>query len=239
MDNLKIELPSLPYAMEEAMNRLRVNIKFCGENTRKILITSTLPDEGKSFVSTHLWRLLAEAGFKTVLLDVDLRKSVIREKFNISTKEEIYGVGHYLSGQAELQDCIHHDVIENGDMMPCTSNLQNPSSLFEDVKFRDLLDQLAQEYRYVIIDSPPLHNVSDGAQIASLCDGAILVVRSGYARKKFIAQSFKQLELSGCRILGSVLNFVEEGERRYGYYGKYGKYYGKYYGSYYGDTCSK
>lgn len=234
MEDLKIKLPTLPYAMEEAMNRLRVNIKFCGENTRKILITSTLPDEGKSFVSAHLWRLLAEAGFKSVLLDVDLRKSVIKDKFSIKNNEEMYGVGHYLSGQADLDDCIYHDVIENGDIMPCTNNLQNPSSLFEDAKFKDLLDRLAGEYRYVIIDSPPLHNVSDGAQIASLCDGAILVVRSGFARKKFIAQSFKQLELSGCRILGTVLNFVEEGGGRYGSYGKYGKYYGKYYGSYYG-----
>ncbi len=79
MKQLTITLPELPYAVEEAMNRLRINIKFCGKNTRKILLTSCLPNEGKSTVSSYLWKMLAEAGFPTVLVDADLRKSVMRE----------------------------------------------------------------------------------------------------------------------------------------------------------------
>ncbi len=68
----------MPYAVEEAMNRLRINIKFCGKNTKKLLITSSLPNEGKSTISMNLWKMMAEAGFPTVFLDVDLRKSVIK-----------------------------------------------------------------------------------------------------------------------------------------------------------------
>mgnify|MGYP000568054878 FL=1 len=73
MKKLNLTIEDMPYAAEEALNRLRVNIKFCGKNTKKILITSGVPNEGKSTVSVHLWKLLAEAGFPAVLVDVDLR----------------------------------------------------------------------------------------------------------------------------------------------------------------------
>ena len=83
MNTLTITLPELPYAVEEAMNRLRINIKFCGKDTRKILLTSCQPNEGKSTVSAYLWKMLAEAGFPTVLVDVDLRKSVMKNRFQM------------------------------------------------------------------------------------------------------------------------------------------------------------
>lgn len=83
MKKLNIEFQELPYAVEEAMNRLRINIKFCGKNTRKILITSSMPNEGKSSVAINLWKMLAEAGFPAVLVDVDLRKSVIKDRHHI------------------------------------------------------------------------------------------------------------------------------------------------------------
>ena len=73
MDELKLVFPDLPYAVEEAMNRLRINVKFCGKNTKKIMLTSCLPNEGKSTVAVYLWKMLAEAGFPSVLVDVDLR----------------------------------------------------------------------------------------------------------------------------------------------------------------------
>lgn len=75
---IQLSIPKLPYAVEEAMNRLRVNVKFCGKNTKRILITSSVPNEGKSMVSVQLWKMLSEAGFKTVLVDCDLRKSTLR-----------------------------------------------------------------------------------------------------------------------------------------------------------------
>ena len=95
----------------------------------------------------------------------------------------------------------------------------------------ELLDRLAEDYRYVIIDSPPLDSVADGALIASFCDGAILVVRSGMTSRRLVKQSIQQLERVGCRLLGTVLNRVETKSRAYQkYYGKYGNYYSDYYG---------
>lgn len=102
--------------------------------------------------------------------------------------------------------------------------MENPSPLLEDARFRELLDRLAGEYRFVIVDTPPLGSVSDGALIASLCDGAILVVRAGQTPKAMIKQSLYEIEQSGCKLLGTVLNRAEVSTRGYGKYGKYGNY---------------
>ena len=235
MKQLTITLPELPYAVEEAMNRLRINIKFCGKNTRKILLTSCLPNEGKSTISAYLWKMLAEAGFPTVLVDVDLRKSVMKKRFQIEYEEDMKGLNHYLSGMAEYEEVVYETNIQNGYLVPCTQLLENPSALLEDVRFRELLDKLAEHYRFVIIDTPPLGSVSDGALVDSMCDGAVLVVRAGDTPKAMIRQSLHEIEQSGCKLLGTVLNRAEVKSRAYGkYYGKYANKYGYGYGYGYG-----
>ena len=105
MNQLNVNLPELPYAVSEAMNRLRINIKFCGKNTRKILLTSCQPNEGKSTISSYLWKMLAEAGFPTVLVDVDLRKSVMKTRFQMDYDDDTtMGLNHYLSGMRKQLD---------------------------------------------------------------------------------------------------------------------------------------
>ena len=76
-------MPSLPYAIEEAVNRLRVNMSFLGEDVKKIMVISTMPDEGKSFVTMQLWRQMAETGIDSVLIDADMRKSVMVDKYDV------------------------------------------------------------------------------------------------------------------------------------------------------------
>lgn len=226
MCRINLDFPELPYIVEEALNRLRINVKFCGKNTKKILIVSSVPNEGKSFVSAHLWKMLADAGFRTVLVDTDLRKSVLKERHNFQCEEEIRGLDYYLSGLAEYSDIIYTTNIPNGDIVPCTNLLENPSTLLEDPRFKELFDKLSESYRYVIVDAPPLVNVADGALVATMCDGAILVVNSGETSKTLIKQSLYQLQRADCRLLGTVLNKAEVANRAYyKYYGKYSKYY--------------
>lgn len=231
MKQIDMNIQALPYAVEEAMNRLRVNIKFCGKNTKKILVISSVPNEGKSTVSVHLWKMLAEAGFPSVLVDLDLRKSVLKDRLEFKSEGEIQGLDYYLSGLSEYQNVVYETNISNGYIVPVSNLLENPSALLEDPRMEELLDRLAEDYRYVIIDSPPLESVADGALIASFCDGAILVVRSGMTSRRLVKQSIQQLERVGCRLLGTVLNRVETKSRAYQkYYGKYGNYYSEYYG---------
>lgn len=240
MATINVNLPALPYAVEEALNRLRVNIKFCGKNTKKILLTSSIPNEGKSFVSVHLWRMLAEAGFRTVLVDTDLRKSMLKQRYITSLGEDQMGLDYYLPGLAEYSDVVYETNIKNADIVPCTNLLENPSSLLEDPRFKELFEKLSEDYRYIIVDSPPLVDVSDGAMVASLCDGAILVVGSGGTSKSLVQQSVNQLARANCRMLGMVLNKAEvTSHSYYKYYRKYGKYYSNYYSSYYGGKGDK
>ena len=95
-------MPTLPFEVSEALNQLRVNLGFCGDNIKTIMVTSSTPDEGKTFLAMNLWKMMANVGMRTLLIDCDLRNSVIRTKYGVSTNsgEKMIGIAHYLSGQA-------------------------------------------------------------------------------------------------------------------------------------------
>ena len=177
--------PQLPYSIEEAVNRLRINVSFLGGDVRKIMIISSEPNEGKSFIAFSLWKQMALAGTRSILVDADLRKSVMVQSFQISREDrkELWGLTHFLSDNKKLEDCILTTEMPYGDLLPNASNVVNPSLLLESDRFSDLLAGLAAEYRYVFVDAPPLGLVSDAERIGHLCDGAILVVRSGFTPK--------------------------------------------------------
>ena len=222
-----LNLRNIPCEIDEAINRLHVNLIFCGTDNKKIMMTSSLPDEGKSLVSIHLWKKLAEAGKRVVYVDADLRKSVIRNRYKIKLEgEDPKGLSHYLSGQADLSEVVYETNIENAYMIPVVRNIQNPALLLHGERFSNLFDRLALKFDYVIIDTPPLEAVADGEMISSKCDGALLIVRSGSTRRNLVAQSIKQLERANCKLLGIVLNRAEIGKGKYYYYksSKYGYY---------------
>lgn len=233
--------PQLPYSVEEAINRLRINISFTGSDVRKIMIASSEPNEGKSFIALNLWNQMAEAGEKTMMIDADMRNSILYSKYDLKRLDgkEMKGLSHFLAGNATLDEVLLHTKYGQGDILPNIENIINPSMLLESDKFRNLLNALAEHYKYVFVDAPPLGLVSDGEKIGNMCDGAILCVRSASTPKGIVKESVRQLERAGCPLLGIVLNRVSESKggyysrRYYGRYGKYGKY-GDYYGRYYG-----
>lgn len=225
--------PELPYSVEEAINRLRINVSFFGSEIRKIMVVSTEPNEGKSFIAYNLWEQMAKSNEQTILVDADMRKSVMVSQYKISRADgkEVWGLTHYLSDNKKLEDCVMTTDLPYGDILPNVNNVVNPSLLLESRRFSGLLDLLAEKYRYVFIDVPPLALVSDGERIGHLCDGAILTVRCAVTPKRAIRDSIIQLERAGCPLLGIVLNRAGENKSKY-----YGKYYGRYYGSkYYTD----
>lgn len=225
---MKVKLNPLAYSVEEAINRLKVNIKFVGAETKKILIISSIPGEGKSTVSVNLWKALADAGFPTVLVDADLRRSEFKERHWKSFHKNCKGLNHYLSGLASYEKIIYETDVKNGYVVPVADLLVNPSNLLESKKLDDLLDRLASEYRYVIIDSPPLESVSDGVTLASKSDGALLITQAGVTPRILVHQSLQQIERAECPLLGIVLNRMKSKLSAYrGYY--YKKYYSKYY----------
>ena len=226
-------MPVLPYAVDEAMNRLSLNLGFVGKEIERIMVISSVPDEGKSFISMMLWKKLSESGQNSVLVDCDLRKSVMVSKYQIirSDNRTIGGLSNYLSGNCGIEDTLFHTNIRHGSIVPNQKNAPRPALLLQNDRMEKLLTFLAAKYDRVIVDVPPLGPVSDGEIIGSLCDGFLLVVRAGMTNKRLVRNSLVRMERSGCTFLGFVLS--RAGTSRGSYYGGlYGKYGGYNYSSY-------
>lgn len=226
------------YGYNEAIKTLRTNIQFCGSNIHTIMFTSAMPDEGKSDVAFAVAMSLAQIGKKVVLIDADIRRSVLVSRYQL--QEETSGLSQYLSGQRNMDDIVYDTNYENLSVVFAGPYSPNPAELLEEALFEDLLGTLEEEFDYIIIDTPPMANLIDGAIVARYCDGAVMVIENGAISYRLEQKVKSQLDKTGCRILGAVLNKVDLHEKgyygKYGRYGKYGKYYGKYgrYGKKYG-----
>lgn len=212
------KLDELEYSVNEAYKTLRTNLSFCGDNIKTILLTSCTPNEGKSTVALRLSQALAEDEKKVILIDADLRKSVFIGRYGITGEHQIKGLSHYLSGQNELDDVICETEIENLNIIFAGPATPNPTELIGNSYFEEMVKTLREQYDYIIIDAPPLGAVIDAAIITKVCDGTILVVENNVISRRFAQEVKKQIEITGCKILGVILN-------KYNIYGK-GKYRG-------------
>ncbi len=229
MNKLNINIEEMDYTTEEELKTLRTNLLFCGVDKKVIVVTSTMPGEGKTETSMNLAVSLAQLNKKVLLMDLDLRKSVMIRRYEIEDVK--CGMSHFLSGQCELSDVICSTNIPKMHLAIAGPVTPNPTELLSGERLQKLLASVRDVYDYVIIDTAPLGLVIDGAIVAKECDGAIVVVEAGKVKYKQIQAVKKKIEDSGCNVLGVVLNKVDR--KGYGYYSKkYGKYgkYGKYYG---------
>lgn len=230
-----VKLEELSYGKKESFNSLRTNLSFCGTDIKVIAFTSCTPDEGKSSTVMELGRSIAEDGKRVLLIDADLRKSVMVGRYHAKAEDTIKGLTHYLSGQAEREDILFETNVEHMDMIFAGRMTPNPTELLGNKRFEELLEKSRAEYDVVLIDTPPLGSVIDMAVIAPKVDGAILVVEANKCSYRFVQDIKKQLELANTRILGVVLNKVKV--EKGGYYNKYYKgYYKGYYHKYYGEN---
>lgn len=210
------------YFYEEAIKTLRTNIQFTGKNVKTIMFTSCFPNEGKSDVAFQLAKEVGNMGKKVLLIDADIRRSVYVNRYKI--KEKVNGLSQYLSGQLAKEFLIYQTNYLNVDMIFSGSMAPNPSELLEEASFSDLLKELRNVYDYIILDTPPLGSVTDAAIVAKECDGAVLVIESERVSYKLAQKVQEQLEKTGCKILGAVLNKVNIEKDKY--YQKYNYYYG-------------
>jgi capsular exopolysaccharide synthesis family protein len=221
----------LDYTRAEQFNSISVNLDFCGDDIKTISVTSTRENEGKSFVSMQLMRTCAENGKKVILLDCDLRKSRIIRDYGVECEEDIMGMSHYLAGIASYDDIIYNTNIENASIILAGKSVSNPVNLLKKERFSELLENLRKIYDVVIVDTPPVQPVIDGAYIAQKCDGTVLVIDYGKVSVYEILDTKNQLLAAHSTILGTVLNNVPFNSGRYYY--KSSKYYNKYRYRYY------
>lgn len=225
MNQVTFKHEKVGYQVSEAYKSLRTNLQFCGEDKKVVAITSCTPNEGKSSVSMQLAISLAESGKRVLLVDADLRKSVMMGRTKVN-QQGTKGLTHFLSGQCTIQDTICATNVKNFHLIYSGPFPPNPAELLGGKSFQTTIAALRKVYDYIIIDTPPLGSVIDSAIVAEICDGAILVIESGVISYRFAQEVKEQLEKSNCPILGVVLNKIDMQKQNYG------KYYGKYYGEY-------
>ena len=225
MKKVTMNLPEVKdYRLTEGLNQLKTNLAFCGKDIKVITITSSVQNEGKSLVAFDLSKTMAESGKKILMVDADLRKSVLAAKYHIQGIDK--GLSHYLTGQAEIEDIIYETETEGFYLSVAGPLSPDPTSLLDSDQFQKFIDKVRE-------DAPPLGVVIDAVIIGKYCDGAVLVIEQGVIKRKVVQDVIKQLKRGKVRILGAVLNKVDE---RIGAYGAYDY---KYSYSYYDDSDVK
>lgn len=213
------------FSTNEAFKTLRTNLLFCSVNNKVLLISSANPNEGKSTISAELSKSLAEIDKKVLLIDADLRKSVMIT--NKTARSSILGLSEYLSNQATLKEVLYNTQLDNFDVIFSGAFPPNPVELLSTDKFKNLINSLKEKYDYIIIDTPPINYVIDAAIIATVCDSSILVFSKDKTKTSDAIKAKTQLEKSKCKILGAIINQTSpKGDvyRKYYYTSrKYGK----------------
>lgn len=208
-DENKLEIVSdkSPFAYVEAYKTLRTNMNFIFRNNKykKLVVTSSIPGEGKSSVSINLARVLAENGTRVILIDCDMRKPMLH-KYLRAQRFRTRGLSTVLSGISTLEDSVATFSDLQFDLMTAGPIPPNPTELLASEEMEHLLDLLAKQYDYVICDTPPVSVVTDAAILSQYNAGVILVVRQKYATFKQAKKAKQNLENVHADILGCVLN---------------------------------
>jgi capsular exopolysaccharide synthesis family protein len=221
----------------EAYRTIRTAVFFgvAQDRAKTLLITSPDPHDGKSTVASNLAITMAQAGQKTLIIDVDLRKPTQHVIFEIESRD--VGLSNLLAGAIDIAEAILPGPTGNLDVLTCGVEIPNPVEVLNSGAFARVLKELTERYDRVIMDSPPVNLVSDGQILAALCDVTILVLKAETSTRRHSQQARDNILSVGGRILGAVVNDVQRGHGHYGYYGYYSGY-GRYGGyGYYGQTA--
>jgi capsular exopolysaccharide synthesis family protein len=215
-------------AMAEAYRHLRTSLLFssAGKPPQTILVTSTQPSEGKTTTAINTAVTLAQAGVDVVLMDCDLRRPRLHQHFSLSNAT---GLTNYLSGERNTENLLKSypglpnlKVVTSGPIPP------NPAELLSSNEMKNLLQYLRNNFKHVVIDSPPAISFTDAAIMATLVDGVVLVAMAGKSSIHLMRRFKHRLGNLGARIYGVVLNGIKPSALEYGYYG-YGHGYTTYY----------
>lgn len=206
----------------EAYRALRTRIKFSKidkESLKTILITSSASQEGKTTTSVNLAGSFAQANFKTIIIDADLRKPRVHTVFN---SKRYPGFTDYFFGQATFEEIVRNSEVNNLDFITAGTIPPNPSEILSSEQMQIFLEKLKGIYDYVIVDSPPIIAVTDSEILSSIVDGTILVVSANNTEMELMEKSVQILKHEHSSFIGTVLN-------NFAYRSGYGSYYKYYY----------
>lgn len=222
-----------PFEFVEAYKSMRTNLQFTAVNSsiKKLVITSSVPQEGKTTVAVNLAITLAENGSKVLLVDADLRKPQVHKYLNIDTSVS-GGLTTVIAGIHPLETSIVHFSDLEIYVLPSGPIPPNPAEILGSVKMRELIDTLSQQYDYIVFDTPPVSVVTDAAVLSTMTDGVVLVVRQNMTTFELATRSKENLQKVNANILGCILNALDADNvnksYKYYHYKKYQYRYGYY-----------
>ena len=223
IDNYLTVKPLSPLAESYRLIRTALLLSSAERPPRKILITSMNPREGKTATTINIARILGQSGSKVLVINCDLRRP--RMNVIMDAESEQTGLSTYLAGRHDNKVIVtvpkeHIAYMPSGPIPP------NPAELLGSRRMRSMIDELATEYDFVLLDTPPIQSVTDGLMLTNVVDGAILVVHAGKTTFEALDGGIRKLQEVKAHILGFVLNGVK-GDQRSNYYYGYGSYYAK------------
>lgn len=218
MDKITVKhLLARNFQTAESMKTLRTNLQFSGESVKVVALTSYGAAEGKSTISFQLAASLAELGKRVLLMDADLRKSTLASRLNI--RGNALGMSHCLTGQATLNEAMLETDLPGLFVVLAGPRVPNSAELLGGKSFQRMMQALRNVFDYIIVDAAPLGQVIDCAVIAPETDGVVMVIDATNNSYKLQLRVKAQLEKSGGKILGVILNRVDPGSKK-AYYGK-------------------
>ena len=218
--------------ISEVFRTLRTNIQFTStnNNTKVLLITSTFPAEGKSWIASNVAAVFAQTGKRVVLIDADMRKG---RQYNIFGALPKPGLSNYLSqieddkgsvASKELTDYIQKTEVENLELMAAGTIPPNPSELLTSNRMKELLDELKNKYDIVIIDGTPCKLVTDSVILSSIVDSTLIIAAYKSTKKDALDGVIKNIKNVGGNIAGVVFNKIptsgKKYQEKYYYYGE-------------------
>ena len=229
----------ISFAASEAYKLLRTKLQFsfADESASRVIgFSSALSGEGKSLSAVNLAYTLSQLDKKVILIDCDMRRPTLADKLAI---QKVPGLSGYLTNQHSLEDSIQCCNLKNEetafDVIAAGQNPPNPIELLSSARMTKFLQRLREKYDYIILDLPPVGEVSDAMAVAKQTDGMLLVVRQNYCDRVVLKDAVRQFQFINAKMLGVVYNCATENSGRYGK-GYYKRYYRRYYRSYYGRS---
>ena len=203
--------------LSEAVRTLRTNLDFflTGQNKKVIAISSTISGEGKSFLALNLGGVLALSRKKVALLDLDMRKAKHDLPFEVVDSSK--GISTILIQKNTWKECMVKTSLENFDYLPSGPQPPNPSELLLNGEFSTLLEEMKEQYDYLVLDTPPIGLVTDGIMAMKRADLSIYVLRANYSKKDFINNLHRTIAINKFTNIAVVLNAMPAHGKSYGY----------------------
>ena len=211
-------------SIDNSAKTLLANIRFMSVDNpvRTVVTTSAIPNEGKTFVAANLARAMATSGVRTLLVECDMRRRSMAHALHVHAQHGLYSV---MSGEVPLEEAAVPTGTRRLHFLDAEPHIPNPSDLLNSQRFTMLIEEMKQQFGYIVFDTPPVGTFVDAAVLGAKVDALFMVIREQFTRKDEVARAAEQLKTANVPLSGVIMNYCERqsSEYYYDYYYKEGQ----------------